>query len=582
MHSIPTTAWKFLAYGVRPRRRYFFGALILIATAAVIHQATPYLFKLIVDAVSEGDTSLIPLYVALYPLTFLIVEVIYRLSAILVAQVCIPGKEYLYNQLSTYMLSHSHSYFADRMAGSLMTKVSTAVNAFENFIEYVLWNYLDAAITFSATLIFIAFVNTPAALVLLGIFSVLFVINYVMVAKSQSYASKSAAAQSAQGGVIVDILSNTNIVRQFGRTRTEQQAIADVSHMAKRAEFGTRYFGEWMLAINGVVITIGFALMMWVLVDGYQAKSLTAGDMVFVLSLLMGMAYQLLFLGTAFQSGSQQFGQLKDALKELLVPHEIVDHAQATELSVTDGVIQFSNVQFSYEQTTVFRDFSLRVSGGQRVGLVGTSGAGKSTLVSLILKQYEIQSGDITIDDQSLATITQDSLRAAIAVVPQEPALFHRSIRDNIAYGKPDATDAEIVAVAKQAHAHDFIDALPQKYDTLVGERGVKLSGGQKQRIAIARAMLKNAPILILDEATSALDSESEVAIQKALHTLMAGKTVIAIAHRLSTLHEMDRIIVLEKGLIIEDGTHDTLVAYSGVYAALWNHQAGGFVGKGQ
>jgi ABC-type multidrug transport system fused ATPase/permease subunit len=233
---------------------------------------------------------------------------------------------------------------------------------------------------------------------------------------------------------------------------------------------------------------------------------------------------------------------------------------------------------FDYQDNKVFQQLNLTIAAGQRLGLVGPSGAGKSTFVSLLLRQYDIESGSIEIDGQNIAEVTQDSLRAAIAVVPQEPALFHRTIRENIAYGKPDATDEEIIEVAKKAYAHDFITSLPLGYDTLVGERGVKLSGGQKQRIAIARAMLKNAPILILDEATSALDSESEVEIQKALHILMVGKTVIAIAHRLSTLREMDRIIVLENGAIAEDGTHDTLLTYGGTYARLWAHQAGGFL----
>jgi len=235
-------------------------------------------------------------------------------------------------------------------------------------------------------------------------------------------------------------------------------------------------------------------------------------------------------------------------------------------------------VTFAYGESTVFENFSCVIPPGQRLGLVGPSGAGKSTFVSLLLRQQDITGGAIRIDGQNIAEVAQDSLRAAISIVPQEPALFHRTIRENIAYGKPDATDDEVIEVAKKAQAHDFITALPDGYNTLVGERGVKLSGGQKQRVAIARAMLKDAPILILDEATSALDSESEVEIQHALHALMSGKTVVAIAHRLSTLREMDRIIVLEKGVITEDGTHDTLKDFGGTYARLWSHQAGGFV----
>jgi ABC-type multidrug transport system fused ATPase/permease subunit len=272
---------------------------------------------------------------------------------------------------------------------------------------------------------------------------------------------------------------------------------------------------------------------------------------------------------------------MKEGLAELMVSYDIVDVTEAATLAVTGGgTIDWKDVSFAFEANpnAVFNHFNLTIPSGQRVGLVGASGAGKSTFVSLLLRQHELTGGAIEIDGQNIAVVTQDSLRSHIAVVPQEPILFHRSIRENIAYGSPDATTEDIETAAKHAYAHEFIMTLPEGYETLVGERGVKLSGGQKQRVAIARAMLKKAPILILDEATSALDSESEVEIQKALHVLMEGKTVVAVAHRLSTLREMDRILVLENGTIIEDGTHDSLKDAGGTYATLWNHQAGGFL----
>jgi ATP-binding cassette subfamily B protein len=421
-------------------------------------------------------------------------------------------------------------------------------------------------------------VDLTAGCVLGGIFLLLFVINYLLSPRSQTYSRLSAESQSNQSGVLVDILSNTSIVRQFGRSKQERQVIAKVSHTAKHAEYKTRFFGEWLLVINSIVITVGFALMMLVLIVGYQSGSISTGSLVFVLGLLMGMAYQLLFLGNAFQNGSQQFGQLKDGINEMLLPHDIVDAVDVRPLVVNAGAISWNDVSFTYGENKVFDNFNLNIRPGERVGLVGSSGAGKSTFVSLLLRQNEIESGEILIDGQNIAQVTQDSLRNTISVVPQEPTLFHRSIRENIAYGKPDATDKEIIEVAKKAQAHDFISSLPEGYGTLVGERGVKLSGGQKQRVAIARAMLKNSPILILDEATSALDSESEVEIQQALHSLMSKKTVIAVAHRLSTLREMDRIIVLENGKIIEDGTHDDLSKAGGTYERLWTHQAGGFL----
>ena len=332
--------------------------------------------------------------------------------------------------------------------------------------------------------------------------------------------------------------------------------------------------------INGFVLFIFLSAMMYFLVHDWGNGKVTTAEFIFVLALISGLAQRLVFIGRVMTNWARIMGEAEEGLNEIIVSHEIIDKVDAPVLEVKDGQIVWQNVTFTYGQNTVFQDFMLTIPSGQRVGLVGSSGAGKTTFMSLLLRQHELTTGGILIDGQNISQVTQNSLRQAISVVPQEPALFHRSIRENIAYGKPQASLEEVMAVAKKAQAHDFIMSLELGYDTMVGERGVKLSGGQKQRIAIARAMLKNAPILILDEATSALDSESEVEIQKALHHLMVGKTVIAIAHRLSTLREMDRIIVLETGKIIEDGTHETLKNYGGVYQRLWEHQAGGFVGE--
>jgi ABC-type multidrug transport system fused ATPase/permease subunit len=273
------------------------------------------------------------------------------------------------------------------------------------------------------------------------------------------------------------------------------------------------------------------------------------------------------------------YGQVNEGLEELLEPHEIVDKPDAKALSVRDAGIEFKSVDFAYRGKRVFRgDFDLRIAGGEKVGLVGHSGAGKSTLVSLLLRRFELNGGSISIDGQCVSDITLGSLRKSVAFVPQSTSLFHRSIIENIRYGRLDASDEDVVRAAELAQADCFIRELPHGYDTKVGERGVMLSGGQRQRISVARAVLRGAPILLLDEATSALDSVSEAAIQKALVGLMRGKTVIAIAHRLSTLRAMDRLVIIEDGRIVEDGTHEELVDQRGVYASLWNSQVSGFI----
>ena len=306
---------------------------------------------------------------------------------------------------------------------------------------------------------------------------------------------------------------------------------------------------------------------------------ISVGSLVMVIMVVIALEQRMFFLGQNLTQAVSYHGQVSEGLAELLSPHEIVDRPGARPLRVSKARIRFEKLDFSYKNARVFDGcFNLEVAGGEKVGLVGHSGAGKSTLVSLLLRQFELDGGRITIDGQSVSEITLESLRRNVALVPQSTSLFHRTILENIRYGRLDACDAEVIEAARLAEADSFIRLLPQGYDTKVGERGVKLSGGQRQRIAIARALLRQAPILLLDEATSALDSESEAAIQAALVGLMRDKTVIAIAHRLSTLRAMDRIVVVEQGRIVEDGSHEALVRHGGTYASLWNSQVSGFI----
>ena len=326
-----------------------------------------------------------------------------------------------------------------------------------------------------------------------------------------------------------------------------------------------------------IIMLIG--LNLFILLHMYSRGLVSIGDFTFVISLSISILWNLWFLASQFVSFSEQIGLCRQALSIITHPHDIVDAMEAKPLMMTKGQIQFHQVSFHYaEGTKLFRNKNILIEGGQKVGLVGFTGSGKSTFVNLILRLFEVESGEITIDGQNVNQVTQQSLREQIALIPQDISLFHRSLFENIHFGNPQANEDDVIAAAKQAHCDEFIRLLPQGYQSLVGERGVKLSGGQRQRIAIARAMLKNAPILILDEATSSLDSITEKYIQDALDLLMQNKTTIVIAHRLSTLSKMDRILVFDNGEIIEDGTHTTLVAKNGHYAKMWHMQAGGFL----
>jgi len=576
----PTTPLRFFFFVSRPFLWWVVLSSFVVILAATIGQSLPLFFKWMTEAVEAGDVTAALWLGFFFPLAVFTESVLSRISGLLGMKWANGVRRETNDVLVAYTIDHSHDYFSNRFAGSILNKIRNVISGMETFVNDWLWSILYVLVSIIVTFYYLATVDIMLSAGFFVFLIVLIFVNVLMIPEKRRRSHIQAGLGSKINGRVADILGNASVIRQFVGSESELVVSREMSQDWYRAMNRSWSYSEYTQLINGFLLFLFFSGSLYYLISGWQGEVTSAAEVIFVIALVSSLAGRLTFVGRVMTNFARTVGEVEEGLSEIVVPKEIRNAATAHSLIVTGGKIAFDNMTFTYAENRVFGDFAATIMPWQRVGIVGPSGAGKSTLVSLLLRQFDVTAGAITIDGQNIAEVTQDSLRHAIAVVPQEPALFHRTIRENIAYGKPSATDEEIIAVAKKAYAHDFIAALPEGYNTLVGERGVKLSGGQKQRIAIARAMIKDAPILILDEATSALDSESEVEIQKALHHLMAGKTVIAIAHRLSTLREMDRIIVLEAGKVIEDGSHETLKNYGGVYQRLWEHQAGGFVGE--
>lgn len=577
--GIPKNPLRFFVFVSRKFKWAVLLSTFLVMAAATSDVLIRFLIEKIVDAIEVSSYEAITFWVLVYPLFFLATSIIWRLSGAIGRNWLLGIPKEATKILMVHATGHSHSYYSDRFAGSINSKISNVTNSMEEFVALFLWGYLESFVLLIVTGLAFLYTDVWAGVMYFGLILVAIILNIFLTPRKRRFSYALAEAQSKTSGFMVDVIGNMQAVRQFTSTKLELDTIEKNTEEVRSKGALSFLFSEYTMILNSLLF-VAFSVFIFIwLIKQWGIGEVSSGRLITLILLITQTSGVFIFLGRLMSNTAKLYGRAQEGLNEILVEHDIVDSDHSQSLAVTDGKIVWQEVNFDYGSSQVFDNFNLVIPGGQRVGLVGPSGAGKSTFVSLLLRQFDIKSGVISIDDQDIKQVTQDSLRANIGVVPQEPALFHRTIKENIAYGKGEATDEEVIVAAKKAQAHDFISALPLGYDTMVGERGVKLSGGQKQRIAIARAMLKNAPILVLDEATSALDSESEASIQKALHILMEGKTVIAIAHRLSTLREMDRIIVLENGVITEDGTHETLKTWGGTYQRLWEHQAGGFVG---
>ncbi|HVZ76069.1 MAG TPA: ABC transporter ATP-binding protein [Candidatus Paceibacterota bacterium] len=487
--------------------------------------------------------------------------------------------EDLYSKSFEYLIAHSYNFFISNFAGSLTHKMSKYARSFETLFDSIVVQFIPTFL-FVAGAVGVLFWRNHLLGIALGVWAIIFIAFQIFVAHLRQHVRvERAEADTRLTGALADAVSNHSTIALFSGSRYEFKRYMGFVEAWHRATLRSWMTDDWIWAGIGLFMTAIEIGLLYGSATLWQQGLLTIGDFVLIQAYLLTTFDRLVGINRDLRRFYDAFADAGEMVEILETPHGVKDAPAAKPIVVSSGNVSFDNVEFSFNmERPILTNFTLKIPAREKVAFVGPSGAGKSTITKLLLRLYDVQGGSIEIDGQNIAEVTQDSLRESIAFVPQEPILFHRSLMENIRYGKRDATDAEVIEAAKKAHCHEFIAGLPQGYDTFVGERGVKLSGGERQRVAIARAILKDAPILVLDEATSSLDSESEALIQDALRVLMQGKTVIVIAHRLSTIMRMDRIVVLEGGKIVADGTHDELLKEGGLYHKLWSIQAGGFI----
>ena len=575
---------KFFLDIVKPYKWYVLGLLITSSYWGINNSLSPYVLKLIIDkAVTlEGDkaevfSALLPT-ISIYILLWILICADMRLLDWIKLKF-FPSIRYdLINNMFSYLNKHSHQFFQSNFSGSLSNKISDMTNGVINIFSTI----DDGFAQFIGLLIAIVtmlLINPIFALILFG-WAIAFIAIAIFYFKPiQDLSNIFATSKTTVVGKLVDSITNSTNVRLFSRNDYENKL---VQHATKNTVEKDRAMQKTILKMRiywdiSIVVLISLNIIM--LVSMYSENKVTIGDFSFIISLSISIFYNLWYLASQFVVFAEELGKCRQALTIISAPHDVTDIPKCKPLVVTKGRIEFDEVSFHYDEGShLFNNKNVVIKPGQKVGLIGLSGGGKSTFANLILRIFDVESGRIMIDNQNIAEVCQKSLRENIAMIPQDISLFHRTLMENIRYGRVDATDEEVIKASKKAHCHEFISKLSHGYHSLVGERGIKLSGGQRQRIAIARAMLKNAPILILDEATSALDSLTEKLIQDGLHSLMKGRTTIVIAHRLATLSEMDRILVFDNGQIVEDGTHASLINANGHYTKMWQMQAGGFL----
>ncbi len=587
----PQTLGAFIRWSLSGAWPMLFVAAFFSATAGAMEAVTAWILGKVIDvATSSGPENFLTaenmwMIFAAVVFFMLLRPILFGLSSVSNNYIVMPNiPPLVLAKLNRWTLGQSVTYFDDDFAGRIAQKQMQTSNAMASVVSETISAIVFALASLVGSLLLLGSIHPLVMLPFAGWLAVYFLLVRWYLPRIRKLSGARAGARAMVSGQVVDTITNIKTVKLFAHSAFEDQAARDsmVELRERSLDFGklSASFRFILMTLAGVlpVLLLGTTLWLW------QFGMATAGDIVAAGAVSIRIAQMTGWVSFTLMGLYANVGEIENGMKTLAKRDRVEDAAQATDLVVTEGGIAFDAVSFAYGRDIGgVADLNLTVKPGEKLGIVGASGAGKSTLVSLLLRLYDGENGAIRIDGQDVSQVTQDSLRRQIGMVTQETAMFNRSARENILYGRPDASEAEMIEAAEKAEAHEFIlsleDAQGRKgYDAHLGERGLKLSGGQRQRIALARAILKDAPILVLDEATSALDSEVEASIQTALHRVMQGKTVLAIAHRLSTLSEMDRIVVLDHGRIVETGTHEALLDQGGLYARFWHRQSGGFI----
>ena len=557
------------------RKRTFAHVVILLAVLGAVgcSVGTQYGVKILVDVLSrEPGQGPSPWFAFSILVGFIAADnLLWRGAGWVASQTFVKVTGGVRSELFRHLTGHAPSYFANCLPGMLTSRVTATSNAVFQMESMFIWNVVPPCAATVGAVAFLSTVSVTMAAAVTAVAAIVLMAMFHFAAAGRPLHHEFANKAAVVDGEMVDVIGNISLVRTFGGTAREHSRFdTTVAEEMTARQRSLSYLEKLRLTHALVVVVMTLGLLAWA-ITLWRHRQATAGDVVLVCTLGLSVLSATRDLAVALVDVTQHVARLSEALATLLSPHDLKDHPEAAPLVANGARVTFDAISFAYPEgrKRVFDRFSVEIEPGQRVGLVGPSGGGKSTLVSLMQRFYQVQNGRVLIDGHDIARVTEDSLHNAIAVVPQDTGLLNRTLLENIRYGRPDATDAEVWEAATAARCRPFIESLPHGLDTMIGDRGLKLSGGQRQRIAIARAFLKDAPLLLLDEATSALDIEAEEAIREALENLMAGRTVIAIAHRLATLRNFDRILVLQGGRVVEDGAPDILLRRPGAYSRL-------------